>query len=220
MSSDAHLSLVDTGTPEHNFEAHYILKPGDIYVEAGAFWGRYGRIASKKVKTGGIVVLIEASPENYRTIEALIKRDGLDNVTLVKKAVWSSRGRGQFVTYGNPSGHRLAIESDRTNYPSSIVECEYDTLDNILLDQLHLIHVDLLACDVEGAEVEMVKGARELLNLGAIRNVALAAYHSHLPEESLDAPTPGAKEIMEILKIKGFKGLVYENGLVYGRRSP
>lgn len=205
-SMSSHIDLVDTGTPEHNWEGHYLLKPGDVYVEAGAFWGRYGRIASRKVGSTGRVILIEASPENYRTIEALVKRDGLDNVTVVKKAVWSLRGRGQFVTYGNPSGHRMALESDRINYPSSIVECEYDTLDNILAG-LEVQHVSLLACDVEGAEVEMVKGVDTYLTYGRIRNVALAAYHS--PMEN-----PG--KIMDILKIKGFRGVVYEEGIVYG----
>lgn len=173
-----YIDLVDTAAPEHNYEGHYLLKPGDVFVEAGAFWGRYGRIASKKVGPTGRVILIEASPENYCTIEALIARDGLDNVTLVKKAVWSVHGKGQIVTYGNPSGHRLAIESDRISYPSSIVDCEYDTLDGILIG-LHIDHVNLLGCDIEGAEVDMVKGASTLLECGAIRNVALAAYHSH-----------------------------------------
>lgn len=207
MSSEGinHLDLVDTGTPEHNWEGHYLLKPGNTYVEAGAFWGRYGRIASSKVGPTGRVILIEASPENYRTLEALIKRDGLDNVTVVKKAVWGSRGSGQFVTYGNPSGHRLAIESDRANYQSNIVDCEYDTLDNILAG-LGIQHVSLLACDVEGAEVEMVKGADTYLTYGRIHNVALAAYHTQGNPEG----------IMESLKSKGFKGLKYEEGIVYG----
>jgi len=211
-----HIDLVDTGTPEHNYEGHHLLHPGEVFVEAGAFWGRYGRIASKKVGSTGKVILIESSPENYRTIEALIARDRLENVTLVKKAVWSTSGRGQIVTYGNPSGHRLALESDRISYPSNIVNCEYDTLDNILLNDLQITRIDLLGCDIEGAETDMVKGASELLKKGVIRNVALAAYHSHLPDEPLDVPTPGAKEIMEILRNYGFKALKYEEGMVFG----
>lgn len=202
MSS--HIDIVDTGTPEHNFEGHYLLKPGDVYVEAGAFWGRYGKIASRKVGSSGKVILIEASPENQRTIEALIKRDNLTNVTLVKAAVWNSKGTSNFVTYGNPAGHRLAVGSDPISYPSNITQVELVTLDEILPTLVD--HVDLLGCDVEGAELEMVKGAKTLLETGFIRNVALGAYH--------DPNKP--EQIMEILRGHGFKALKYEEGLVYG----
>lgn len=207
MSSDGHIELVDTGTPEHNWEGHYLLKEGNVFVEAGAFWGRYGRIASRKVGPNGRVILIEASPENQRTIEALIRRDGLGNVTLVKGAVWSSKGRSSFVTYGNPAGHRLGVEADSTNFPSNVIEVDLVTLDD-LLPSLGVSEVTLLSCDVEGAEIEMVKGAEKLLSTGKIKNVALAAYHA-----------PGNSEsIMEILWAKGFKALRYEEGIVYGHK--
>lgn len=202
MSSYIH--LVDIGSPEHNWEGHYLLKKGDVFVEAGAFWGRYGRIASKKVGPQGRVVLIEASPENQNTIEALIKRDDLTNVTLVKGAVWSSKGTSNFITWGNPAGHRLAKEDDSKNYPSNVSQVELVTLDETLPSLVD--HVDLLGCDIEGAELEMVKGAKTLLEKGFIRNVAIGAYHD-----------PGKPEqIIEILRGHGFKALKYEDGLVYG----
>lgn len=202
MSS--YIDLVDTDKPEHNWEGHYLLKEGDVFVEAGAFWGRYGKIASRKVGSSGKVILIEASPENQRTIEALIKRDNLTNMTLVKAAVWGSKGTSNFVTWGNPAGHRLAVGSDSISYPSNITQVELVTLDETLPSLVD--HVDLLGCDIEGAELEMVKGAKTLLEKGFIRNVAIGAYHD-----------PGKPEqIIEILRGHGFKALKYEDGLVYG----
>ncbi len=63
--------------PEHNWEKHYHLKEGDIYVEVGAFWGRYGlrAINSKCSK----VILIEPSPENITTIKNLLNIIELKN---------------------------------------------------------------------------------------------------------------------------------------------
>lgn len=198
----SYIGLVDTGRPEHNWEGHYTLKEGDIFVEGGAFWGRYGKIASKKVGASGRVILIEASPDNQRTIEDLIKRDNLSNVTLVKAAVWSSKGKTNFVTWGNPAGHRIAVGDE---FSSNIAEVELVTLDD-LLPSLGIDVVDLLACDIENAEIEMVKGASSLLSLRKIRNVALGAYHS-----------PGNPEaIIKILSLEGFKALRYEEGIVYG----
>jgi hypothetical protein len=39
-------------SPEHQWEGKYRLREGDVFVEAGAFWGRYGLIASKGWRKG------------------------------------------------------------------------------------------------------------------------------------------------------------------------
>jgi FkbM family methyltransferase len=200
----SYIDLVDTGRPEHNWEGHYLLKEGDIFVEAGAFWGRYGRIASRKVGPSGKVILIEASPENQATILDLIKRDGLNNITLIRAAIWSTNGKTNFMKYGNPAGHRIAVEHDSINYPGDVILVDQVTLDEVLPPLVD--HVDLLSSDVEGAELEMVKGANVLLSKGFIKNVAIGAYHNP------DKPT----QIMEILRGYGFKGLRYEEGIVFG----
>jgi FkbM family methyltransferase len=201
----SYLGLVDTGEFEHNWEKYYNLKPGDVFVEVGAFWGRYGKVASPKVGVSGKVVLIEGSPDNQQTIEDLIARDNLSNVTLVSAIVSSQCGKAFYLSDGNPAGHRIAKTADFKLYPKNkIAPAETVTLDK-LLPQL-VDHVDLLACDIEGAEVQLVKGAKNLLRKGKIYNVALAAYHA----------APNGKQIMDILRDVGFKDLVYEEGIVYG----
>ena len=192
--------MLNPGTPEHNWEAYYNLKQGDIYVEAGAFWCRYGRIASKRVGPKGRVVLIEPSPINIAVIEKVVETEGLSNVTLVRRAVWRERGRMKFCCMGNPAGHRLwGSPSDR-----DVIEVEVDTVDNIL--DLGVDHVDLFAADVEGAEVEMVKGMDRWLSEKKILHVAIAAYHR-----------PGNPEaIMETLKQRGCRDIKYAGGVVYG----
>jgi FkbM family methyltransferase len=201
----SYLNLVDTGEPEHNWEKYYKLKPGDVFVEAGAFWGRYGKVASPKVGASGKVVLIEGSPDNQQTIEDLINRDNLSNVTLVRAAVANQCCRAYYLSDGNPAGHRLAKDVDFELYQKNrIVPVEVVTLDKRLPQ--HVDHVDLLACDIEGAEVSLVKGAKTLLSQNKIFNVALAAYHA----------AANAKQIIEILRGVGFKDLVYEDGIVYG----
>jgi hypothetical protein len=44
------------------------------------------------------------------------------------------------------------------------------------LERLGLDHVDLLKADVEGAEIEMLKGAKRLLDGGEVRS-SIASYH-------------------------------------------
>ena len=196
---------------EHPWELHYNLKDGDVYVEAGAFWGRYAREALPKVGKSGKIILIEPSPINFRTLELWVERDGLENVILVNKAVSDEQCTFPFVCWGNPAGHRFAQSNDITHeeYGEYIVDVEVDILDNIFSD-LELDYVDLLSCDVENAEVPMVKGCKEFFSKHRIRNVALGAYHAnHLPVTNADL-------IIPILRAWGYKDLVYEQGVVYG----
>ena len=93
-------------TPEHQWERYYNLKPGDVYVEAGAYLCRYGRIASRKVGSGGRVILIEPSPRNVEVIKEVIDEMNLGNVILVEKAVWSEKGTNLFRVDGNRRPYR------------------------------------------------------------------------------------------------------------------
>lgn len=202
----------NSGPPEHQFEGRYRLQPGDTYVEAGAFWGRYGLIASHRVGPSGKVILIEPHPENIDMIERVIAHFSLTNVTLVKGGVWGFDAKLPFVFYGNPAGGRRAVDGDMDNYSEYILEVQVRSLDS-LLKELKVDQIDLLACDVEGAEFEMVKGANNYLQHHKIRNVALAAYHGKTY----------APDIMGFLSKKGYKDLEYHHslphygGLVYGR---
>lgn len=207
-SKRGYVDLAKLGTPEHDWERWYKLREGDIYVEAGAFWGRYGRIASIKVGSKGKVILIEPSPMNIQTIKQVIESEGLRNIMIVPKAVWSSSGRTQFCIYGNPAGHRIASSADITNFgEDNVIEVEMDTVDNIL-DELGITRVDLLAADVEGAEVEMIEGSEKYLRQKKILHVAVAAYHAE--------GGALARPIMNILKQHGYKGVKYEKGIVFG----
>lgn len=185
--------------PEHKWGRYYNLKRGDIYVEAGAYLCRYGRIASKTVGPKGRVILIEPSPSSIRIIKEVIDDMGLTNVTLIEKAVWSEKGKKKFCTDGQPSGHRLGGGH-------STIEVEVDTVDKIL-DTIELDHVDLFAADVENAEVPMVRGMERWLSKKRIKNLAIAAYHR--------TPDGNYSEISRMLKEKGYKGIKVWGGVVY-----
>ena len=195
--------LIDSGQPEHNWEKYYTLKQGDIFVEGGAFWGRYVIIASEKVGPQGRVIAIEPSPVNIATLEKLIERRGLKNVTLVRKALWSKRGRETFCVDGNPAGHKL------TPSGVNLIEVEVDAIDNIL-EELGITVVNLLAADVEGAEAEILRGAERSLTTKKIQNLAIAAYH-------LGSYQQVQVQIIDFLTSKGYQGIKYEEGVAFAR---
>lgn len=203
-------ALFGTGFPEHQFEGKYRLKPGDVYVEAGAFWGRYGLIASHRVGPSGKVVLIEGNPYNIDVLSQVVSHYGLTNVQVINGLVWSSDEDREFCIYGNPAGSRMANEADHINYPGDVISVKAYKLDT-LLPQIGVERVDLLTCDIESAEYDMVKGADRYLREKRILNVALCAYHA-----------PGMPEkIISLLEERGYVAfysgeLPQYGGIVFG----
>jgi FkbM family methyltransferase len=183
------------GPAEHDYLKHYLLQPGDIYVEGGANVGRTAFLAQAM---GAKAIMIEPSPFNIFTIEkkgTFFVGNGLP-VTLVKKALSKEKKVGFLVMAGGKSD-RLGESGDK------IVVVEIDTLPNIL-HELNVSKVNLFACDIEGQEVEVVKQLDPKVEL----HLAIASYHLGT-EEKVQA------QIIDILKAKGYKNIVYEDGLVF-----
>jgi FkbM family methyltransferase len=178
-----------------------MLKPGDMYVEAGAYIGRHGLIASM---LGAKAVLIEPSPDNIAAIEKLIKEKNLTNVTLVKKALWSKKGIQKFCATGNPCAHKIGGGGQ------DYVDVETDTLDGILND-LGIETVNLLAMDIEGAEAEVVK----TLDSKRVLNLAIGSYHLSDPVTGGEDVKRVKKEIIDVLDSKDYTNITYEGGVVY-----
>jgi len=197
------------GAIEHAWEKYYTLKPGDVFVEAGPFWGRYAFPAQNQGCSK--IILIEPSPVNVATIQNLINAKLLDKdkIILVLRAISDKKQTVTFYNRGNSAGHGLippetrglTVSADDKNE----ILIEADNLDNIL-DKLGIDHVDLLASDCEDAEINLIKGAAKYLNEKRILNVAIATYHAAGNHEA----------VTSMLEERGFKGLKCEDGVTYG----
>lgn len=191
---------------EHDWEKYYKLKPGNVFVEIGAFWGRYGLVAQKLVGKNGKVILIEASPVNVTTLKDLVNNRLLDkeNVIIVPRAIGDKKELVKFYNRGNPASHGL-MPSEKRGLDIGGDLIEIDTLDNVL-DSLGIEDVDLLGCDCEDCEIKMLLGAGKRLSSGRMKNVAIATYHSEGNHEKAS----------EILKRHGFKDIILDDTITYG----
>lgn len=189
------LTLWHMRSAEHDWQAHYNLKPGDVYVEVGAFEGN----TSVTLDPGVRQFLIEPSPPQAARIEALDR----PNIVVVRKAVTKSKGQVAFMVEGAPEeNHLKETKYVRDNMrPGFEVQVEGDTLEGIL-DGLGVDHVDLLAADCEGCEFDLVDYGGLWLAEHRIRNLAIAAYHVG----------GGPERVSEVLRKHG-----YETTAEYGR---
>lgn len=193
---------------EHNYEAYYKIKKGDIVVDAGATEGGFGIPIAERIGPEGIILYIDPFPGNAEAIRAYKSAHSLPNLKVIEKALWDSKGKHRL--YGEDI-YVYSLVYAHTNF----IEVECDTLDNIL-KELGIDKIDLLKADVEGAELEMLRGARETLSKGA--NVAIAAYHGR---PTLDWDPPTYSEVKKFLEGLGYE--IYpdpeKTNMIYGCKT-
>ncbi|MDD5428145.1 MAG: FkbM family methyltransferase [Candidatus Omnitrophica bacterium] len=184
------------------------IRRGGIIIDCGAYIGEFTLYAAKAVGENGKVIAFEPDPDAYEKLSANISLNNLKNVILIKKGVWSKTDKMKFVG-GTQSGNLFA---DKLNDNTISYEVIVTSLDDELGD-LGIIKVDFIKMDIEGAEIEALKGARKILAENNT-HLAIASYHS----------INGQKTYMEIEKILKSFGYKSETGYpshltTYGYKS-
>lgn len=146
-------------------------KEGDIVVDIGAHMGRYTIPSAKSVGVSGKVIAVEAHPYNFGILQHNLKLNNLTNVSTLNSAVYSKKANLKLYLPDEDLGYTMH-HSVMTNYLSTkynneierkYIEVEADTLDN-LLKSSGITTVNWIKIDVEGAEYEVLMGAREILS--------------------------------------------------------
>jgi FkbM family methyltransferase len=140
------------------------LRPGEIFVDVGANVGYYSLLAARRVGPMGHVYAFEASPTVFSALQRNIRRNRLENVTILNVAV--SDGPGTCSIWAAPDsnlGHSTIMpnvaQADGHRHEAT-VRC--DALPALLpLD--HLLRARFIKIDVEGAEQLVVRGIAHLL---------------------------------------------------------
>jgi FkbM family methyltransferase len=130
---------------------------GDIVIDVGAAFGFYTILASKRVGQQGKVVAIEAQPEIFKLLNRNIKLNKLTNIISLNYAVYSKN-----TTLRLYNTYSVMQERAGQNL-QSYTEVSANTLDNLLW-QAGIKQVNWIKIDVEGAEYEVLRGAKEILS--------------------------------------------------------
>ncbi len=189
------------------YDGGYQFKSGDIVVDAGARIGTFAAKISGAVGREGRVIAIEPEPRNYACLRKNIEANRLNNVTAVQKMLWSKAGQQNLYLSGNSSAHSAYCDAF---YGSSgeFIRVEAETLDN-LLEDLDIKAVDFIKMDIEGAEIEALKGMRRTLDSDL--HLAISAYHPVGDAFSHSVIIPQLKEL-------GFRA-DHAEGIVQARKG-
>jgi FkbM family methyltransferase len=191
---DVYASMV---AHEEDIVQQFSPQIGDTVIDVGAAFGFYSIVASKMVGQLGKVVAIEPQPDSFEMLNKNIKLNKLTNISTLNHAV--SFKKTTLKLYSSYS----TVQERAGQNPQQYIEVSADTLDN-LLGQLAIDEANWIKVDVEGAELEVLKGAAGILSKS--RDLALfVEVHS----DDLVRP---------LLELCGSYGLkvqfekVYENG--------
>jgi FkbM family methyltransferase len=147
----------------------YVPREGDVVIDVGAYTGDTALIFSKLVGEKGRVICFE--PDSY-CFQKLVKNKALrlKNVVALKRLLWSRKTVVKFAET-NTIGSSVFSAGGY----GRIRRVRATTLDEELR-RLNLDRVDFIKMDVEGAEIEILKGASRTLRNNAPR-LAIATYH-------------------------------------------
>jgi len=148
---------VYTGLPDYDdmlFTLRY-LRPTDTVADVGANIGIYSLLAARAVPQGRVLAF-EPNPITAERMLTNLRLNGLDNVRLRASAVGSRAGSATLTARLGPGDH---IALDRSS------EVETITVPLTTLDAAveRAAPVSLIKIDVEGFELEVLRGATDLL---------------------------------------------------------
>jgi len=156
---------------ENNVKNSFHLNTNEVVIDIGAHLGEYSLAVAKNAE---IVIAVEANPDTFKILQKNIELNKISNIIPINKAIYDSTGYQTLKIFGDKSG----MSSMVMNYEdkSDSIKVKTETLDR-LVDNLKLEKVDWIKIDVEGAEYNVLKGAKQTISLNKERIKLIIELH-------------------------------------------
>ena len=150
------------------------LRVGMTVYDIGANIGFFSLLAARLVGARGCVVAFEADPAVATRLREHVARNAVSTIIVEERAVWSETRDVPFVRSDPTVSPDLGL-GHVESHPAATGSISVAA---VALDDYvgRAPHPDFVKCDVEGAEVEVFRGARRLL--GEARPVIVCELHS------------------------------------------
>lgn len=150
------------------------VRPGDVVFDVGANLGAYTMLFAQWVGATGRVVAFEPAPAPYAGLSRLLEANALSaRVTLINAAVSASEGFGTFLGDGVDGASRL-VRAPR----AGTLDVPTVTIDAVC--RREGVMPRLLKIDAEGAELDVLRGARDTIAAGGPALKVYVEMHPHL----------------------------------------
>ena len=179
----------------------HFVRPGSAVADIGANAGVYTKELSAAVGSSGAVFSFEPLLENYDILITLLRKGHMDNVVPIRAALGSALTEAEMVVpemdgfLGLYWAH-LARPGDRGRRETVQVL----TLDDLLKRKV-VTPLQFIKCDVEGAELQVIRGGLDLIR---------ACHPAWLMEVSRETST----EVFKLFAELGYQSWVFSGRLI------
>jgi FkbM family methyltransferase len=189
---------------------------GQTVYDVGAWEGVITLFFSRAVGTDGRIVAFEPHPETYQRVLENLRLNAADNVELRQVAVGATGGTAILISDQAVSGEataRTAKRQRRRGRGERRFEVEMDSLDNHIRTH-RLPKPDFVKIDVEGLELEVVRGMEQTIQQHRPR-LFVEIHDFMLPTDARIA-----RRLVEGLAAAGYSVYHVEAGEMLAASSP
>ena len=156
--------LYYTGTYEKGtlFVIKHLLREGDTFVDVGANIGLMSVFAASIVKDSGKIIAFEPNPDTMEILLSNIALNELSNIETTGYALGSKPGEGKI--YDRMDVNRGGASLIKPENEGKSYDINITTLSAYFNQNQH---IQLIKIDIEGYELEALKGAMDLLDGGS-----------------------------------------------------
>jgi len=130
-------------------------REGEVFIDVGGYTGSYSILAARAVGSTGRVVILEPESNNRRQLERNLLLNKITNCQVVPQAAWSASGSVGWHQDNHPVWHK--VEEGKNDQAVEAVSIDE------LVSRFSLTRVEWIKMDIEGAEVDALKGAEDTL---------------------------------------------------------
>jgi FkbM family methyltransferase len=143
------------------------LRPGMTFADVGANVGYFTALAANRCGAGGRVFAFEPSPYAFSRLSSMIFNNGLLQCKPLQLGLSSTSGISNLYLGCNSRNHTPTMVPHEN---SNAISISINTLDNIA-ERFAIDIIDCMKLDVEGHEIEILKGSKCLLEGKRIRAI-------------------------------------------------
>lgn len=165
------------GTDETHVLKTFLKNDKSVFYDIGAHVGLFS-VAASRLIPGCTIYAFEPMPDNFEVLKSHLQINNIKEVQPFQYAVSNIEGEVSFTNMGSSEGNTYINQSPAFKNASSVF-----TVKSVFIDDLIALGYkppSIIKIDVEGAELDVLKGAVETIK--RYRPVVLLATHNcHLP---------------------------------------
>jgi len=185
------------------------IKDGATVLDLGANAGYFSLAAFMKSKNINLIA-VEPLPTNLKLYRETMSLNGIDDFTLIEKAVLNNEGKDLEIHYEEDGAASVGASMITRRKSRTSINVPTTTLDEIY-EVNSLSHVDVLKIDCEGAEYNILYNASDDV-FGKTPCIILET-HDWAPEEEGTIP-----QLEAFLKEKGYSTSIVHKDILYAQK--